>query len=49
VKLLRPGEVTCGSQPISSATPMAMKARIAATLRMANQNSNSPKFFTRAG
>ncbi|MNI37828.1 hypothetical protein D3C73_919420 [compost metagenome] len=23
-----------------------MKARIAATLRMANQNSNSPKFFT---
>ena len=32
--------------PISSATPMAMNARIAATLRMANQNSNSPKFFT---
>jgi len=38
----RPGEGTPGSSPHSSAMPITMKATIAATLRMANQNSNSP-------
>ncbi len=41
-RLDRPGEGTPGSSPHSSAMPITMKATIAATLRMANQNSNSP-------
>ena len=46
VKLDRPGEATSGNQPSSRATPTRMKATIAATLMIANQNSNSPKLRT---
>ena len=35
-----------GSQPISAAKPRPMKPRIAVTMRMANQNSNSPFLAT---
>lgn len=41
-----PGDATPGSNPASSAPPIIRKIRIATTLRMANQNSNSPKLRT---
>ncbi len=46
VKLDRPGDCTPGSQPKSRAAPTSRNPTIAATLSRANQNSNSPKFFT---
>ena len=48
VMLARPGDATSGSKPSSSAAPTPRNSRIAATLRMANQNSNSPKLLTPA-
>ncbi len=46
VTLDQPGATTFGNQPASSATPTRMKPTIATTLRIANQNSNSPKLRT---
>ncbi len=45
-RLARPGESTPGSRPTIAAPPSARKTTIAATLRPANQNSNSPKLRT---
>src|SRR6476620_5191060 len=46
VKLDSPGDWTPGSQPKSRAAPTRRNPTMAATLSSANQNSNSPKFFT---
>ncbi|MCY1430343.1 hypothetical protein D9M71_462890 [compost metagenome] len=46
IKPLRPLTSRLGSQPISAAKPRPMKPRMAVTLRMANQNSNSPYLAT---
>ncbi|MNP23856.1 hypothetical protein D3C76_1165810 [compost metagenome] len=42
----RPLTSRSGTQPISTAAPREMKAMIATTLNMANQNSNSPYLDT---
>ena len=44
--LLNPTNPLAGSRPSHSATPMIKNATMTATLIRANQNSNSPKFFT---
>ena len=44
--LLKPTKPPAGSNPSHSATPMMRNATMTATLISANQNSNSPKFFT---
>ena len=46
--LLIPTKLVPGSSPNHSATPRMRKATMTATLISANQNSNSPKFFTAA-
>lgn len=43
-----PGAETSGRTPRIASTPMTRKSTIAPTLSVANQNSNSPKFFTAA-
>src|SRR6478735_4135950 len=48
VRFAAPGESTPGSRPRSRAAPTPRNRTMTATLRMANQNSNSPKFRTPA-
>ncbi|MNT23482.1 hypothetical protein D3C72_1589010 [compost metagenome] len=43
---LTPEASASGQTPNNAMPPMTMKARMAITLTRANQNSNSPKFFT---
>ncbi len=43
-----PGESVPGRTPQIASTPSTRNSEIAPTLRAANQNSNSPKFFTAA-
>ena len=48
VRLARPTGSVSGSTPKTARVPRTRKRTIAPTLRVANQNSNSPKFFTAA-
>lgn len=43
-----PGASLPGSTPRMASTPMTRKTTMATTFSVANQNSNSPKFFTAA-
>src|ERR1044072_3164589 len=48
VRLPRPGESVPGRTPAPASTPRTRNSEIAPTFSAANQNSNSPKFFTAA-
>ncbi|MDH6551268.1 hypothetical protein M2162_005365 [Streptomyces sp. SAI-041] len=46
VRFAVPGESVPGRRPATARTPRTRNRTIAPTFRAANQNSNSPKFFT---